>query len=373
MPGRRPGDFGLYTNKVYVRLQDQSVIELKADTDTNGPWSVVLAAGNTSGANNPIIDLGQGIIYVGGIRLGLNSTLPTASVSTAIALGSNLTSATGTNSVAIGISASASNTNAIAIGPSATASQTSAIAIGLSSTASTVESIALGSSASSSGSDSVAIGTSSVASNSNTTALGHQASATFDRSTALGFAATTTASKQVMIGNSGAGGTDHVFTDVGTAGRLESGGYVVSRSRVQAEMQADGSQVIDPSNSAVVLFPTAVASYDYGSPAIDAVASQFQVRQYRTISGFAWLTLTFVPMPVSATPIFVNLYVSDGINKISEMTFVVPSGTTAPMNCTIPYQYETQSGDLVQLHLENFTPSPVTVFLGSKMVGCYLA
>jgi len=129
-------------------------------------------------------------------------------------------SATGTNSVAIGDSATAVDTYAIAIGPQANAGSY-AIALGFDANASGSSSFA-GYDATASGSSSIAIGGTSVASGLSSMALGYGTDATGDTSTAVGRNAQARASsanafgrdsyaiglRATAIGDSYASGTD---------------------------------------------------------------------------------------------------------------------------------------------------------------------
>ena len=94
-------------------------------------WAAVLAAGNNSGANNPLIDNPQQILYLGPLKIGAEGLLATA-VATSLAIGRDV-SANGIQSVAIGDSAFTSGSACTAVGKSAVCFGNSNTSIGASS------------------------------------------------------------------------------------------------------------------------------------------------------------------------------------------------------------------------------------------------
>lgn len=320
MPGRRPGDFGLFSNKVYVRLQDQTVIELKADTDTNGPWSVVLAAGNTSGANNAVMSAGQSLTFVNGIQIGNGSGLPTAALSTGIAIGSGTTTSVGSNSMALGTGAGAVAGFSTAIGANAVVAAPDV------------------------------------------------------NSTALGYFATSTKAFQIMIGNSVNGGTEEIFCDVGP-GVVFSSGYFAAGQVVHARISAAGGQPIAPGLPGVftqVLFPTIFPTADFGTPDISSTPDNLVVRFRRVMTGTTQLELAFPVVPVGDSQLTVRVRKDDGVAAtISKQTYVVQAGTPT-VSIVIPYFVSAVvANTLVFVEIDNPTAVIFTIDVGSDLEGVY--
>lgn len=316
-PGLRPGDFGLNGNKVYVRLQDQTVIAL--GTDTNGPWSSVLAVGNTSGAFNPTITAGQGLLYSSGIRIGSNLGLPSAG-SGCVAIGNGGTQATGISCTALGPAALATSNNC--------------------------------------------------------TALGVAAEATFVNSTALGFFAVTTAANQVMIGNNANGLTTEVRLGVGVDGLTYSEGYVRAGKIIDALKTADGTQIASSGTDSAIDLKGPTTFSDYGSPTIVSVNDVLTVRPGSTISGVAMADLSFAALGAYAS--FIVSVVKDPLGAATDViashTFNLPAlSTTAQV--TLPFLLSLDISDPVtyvgmHIYLDTF-PENVTISNKSFVRGIY--
>ncbi len=110
---------------------------------------------------------------------------------------------TGSDSVQVGIGATASASQATALGDTANASGASSIALGAQSAASASSATGVGSAAVASGASATAVGAGATAAGLQGTALGAGASAAFEASTAVGEGATTTTTGQVMLGKTG--------------------------------------------------------------------------------------------------------------------------------------------------------------------------
>ena len=340
VPGRRPGDFGLFNNKVYVRLLNQTVIELGADTDTNGPWSVVLAAGNTSGANNAIMSSGQGLIFVSGIAIGNNSGLPTSSVSDAIAIGSGSTSATGFNALVIGNGATSSFSKATAIGFEAVANGASAISVGSGATTTGNNTIAIGTSAQATvadaaaignGADATASGAYAIGPNSNSgaqdsIAFGRDALASHAGAVAIGPGSKTDAIGQIKLGSSLA--CNQVFGGVGLNGDIVSEGFFRASRVVQARKGPVGAQNIPANSGFITIILATQFADDYQSPSIGSPANGLMVRDGRSMSGCAQITVQFSAILVLSTDLTVQIIQDDGGGPViaAVFEFHVPTG-----------------------------------------------
>ncbi len=340
VPGRRPGDFGLFNNKVYVRLLNQTVIELGADTDTNGPWSVVLAAGNTSGANNAIMSSGQGLIFVSGIAIGNNSGLPTSSVSSAIAIGSALTSATGfdalvigngatssfSKATAIGFEAVANGAGAISIGNGATTTGNNTIAIGSGAEATVADAAAIGNDAEATASGAYAIGPDANAGAQDSVAIGRDALASHASAVAIGPGSTTDAIGQIKLGIAGV--CNQVFAGVSSGGEVFTEGFFHAARVVQARKGPNGPQTISANSGLTPVVLITQFSDDYQSPAITTPVNGLVVRNGRSMSGCAQMTVQFNAILGVSTDLTVYIIQNDGggptIAAVHE--FHVPTG-----------------------------------------------
>lgn len=107
------------------------------------PWSTVLAAGNTSGANDAVMSAGQQLRFVNGIRVGGNGVNAGLAAAGGVAVGGAAT-ATGATSIAIGDSTNATGNNAVAIGFSAASTFANSVAIGAGVATTAPNQIALG-------------------------------------------------------------------------------------------------------------------------------------------------------------------------------------------------------------------------------------
>lgn len=224
-----------------------------------GTWSIKISYAGTAGSPNSFWMTGFQAQYGGNVpahnhtgvgtnsvALGVSASAPTSG---ATAIGANSTAngsnssaigytaqATGTTSLAIGTGAVANSNYAIAIGAAAVGSNTASawISIGNAASATGLESVAVGKSASASADETVAIGSGSVASGIGAVAIGQNAQAkatdsfalglntlvgsTHTNSVALGAGAATTSANQVMLGS-----TNHITT---VAGNLTTQGSV---------------------------------------------------------------------------------------------------------------------------------------------------
>lgn len=220
-------------------------------------WANTLAAGNTSGANNPIISSGQYITYAAlGIGIGMSGGSKTVAAGEitigglSTAGGTNCTtvgrsaSGTGASGTSIGYTATQTNggvavgqqasatgtTDAVAIGGQASCSGASGIAIGAVASATTAQSIAIGKSTTSTNTNSIAIGNGTSAAGQAGIAIGSLASAGFQDSTAISTSASTAGANDISIGPSvictGAGGHSRIAigasTTAGAAGLVYS-------------------------------------------------------------------------------------------------------------------------------------------------------
>jgi hypothetical protein len=324
----------LFSNKVYVRLQDQTVIELGSDTDTNGPWSVVLAAGNTSGANNAVMSAGQSLVFATGIQIGNGVGTPSASTTTGIAIGSGATTATGSNSTALGTGATATGISTTAIGAGASALDDFATALGANSIV----------------------------------------AANFTQSTALGYFAAATKKNQIMIGNFVNGDTDEIFCDVGP-GVVFSSGYFAAGQVVHARISAAGGQPINPGLPGVftqVLFPTIFPNADFGTPSIASSPDNLVARFRRVMTGMSQLELTFGVVPVGDSQLTVRVRKDDGsLATLSKQTYVVPA-LTPTVSIAIPYLVSAVvANTLVFVEIDNPTGVIFTIDVGSSLAGVY--
>lgn len=190
-------------------------------------WANVLAAGNTSGANNPTISSPQYITYAAlGIGIGMNGDTKSVAAGE-ISIGGLTTSGgtncttvgrsaqgTGASGTSIGYTASQTNggtavgqqasatgtTNAVALGGQASCSGASGIAIGSVASATAAQAIGIGKTAASTNTDSIAIGNAAAAAGLTGTAIGKSASAGFQDSNAIGNGAITGGTNDISIG-----------------------------------------------------------------------------------------------------------------------------------------------------------------------------
>jgi hypothetical protein len=342
-PGRRPGDFGLFANTVYVRLADQSVIALGAAAPQT--WAQTLALGNVSGPNTPTITAGQSIQFQDGVQIGAFGSAATASAD-AVGIGA-LASATGPGAVALGAQATASALSGVALSSFSSASASFALAVGASSTASAVRSAAFGA----------------------------NASATFLNSTALGTNAVTTKNNQVMIGNFPTGGTNEVFFSVGNSGVAWSDGFMRADFCVQASRNADGSQSLPPAAGPnIVNFPTVTYVADYGSPAIDFVIDRLTLRAGYSISGMINLLCTFAPPLAVGVTLVSQVEFDDGVNPPVPVTTtnIVLSAGLSSFSFAYPFRV-TPSGVNRSLFvvLNNPSGSTMGILSSTMFTGAY--
>ena len=198
------------------QVQTNGGLTLTAPSGLGITWADVLAAGNTSGANNAIMSAGQALNFADG----------TVKINSAAALGTNAvaigtSSSAGASGVAVGASATANSTgvavgstatspsNAVAVGNGATVASTSAqgIAIGNLTTAVEDLDIVLGSLSLTVGTGGngrrIAIGdgaTAGAASTPYSIAIGSISSSTANSSIAIGRAATVSSTQSIGIG-----------------------------------------------------------------------------------------------------------------------------------------------------------------------------
>lgn len=428
-PGRRPGDFGLYSDKVYVRLLNQTVIELGGGGGGIPPWSSVLAVGANSGATNPIIDAGFQIIYGSGIRIGGNNNsaggasttgiaigglngaagsgavavgtqsnaaadettalghLAVATALNATAVGSN-SQATGTSSLALGYASSAGNNNSIAIG-TAGAPAISGIAIGLNASASGDFGVAVGDSALASDLDSVAIGTQANAVQSQSIAIGKNSLATGDvntmaagafsiaehlNSSCFGFQSRTSQEYQIMLGNRINGLTQQIFGDVVNDGYIWSGAFLRSNLIVHAELTATGAETRNPTTGSVdVLFPTILSSADWGAPSVISTPNRITSRSGFLMMGTTTLILTFADNIGSAAMITAQVFVFNPLlpatTLLGEQTIFLPA-LVDHVSITIPYSvYTPTTNSTIYVQVDNPTDQIMTIMDTSSLKG----
>lgn len=295
------------------------------------PYSIAIGSIASSTANSSIaigrastvsstqsIGIGISTIPSGSndICLGSNAVTPgTGGPGGRIAIGSSSTAGAASVpfSLAIGANASAAGSAAIAIGRLATATPLQSISIGISTSTAGNNDIAFGSQAlttNAARSARIAIGVNCAVSGDQATGLGTNVTVTHNNSTAIGRNAATTADNQIMIGNNATGTTNQVFMDVGTAGLMQSSGYCVTFNQVRASISPAVGQVV-PSGTVAVAVTMATVNYasDYGTPAITSVASVFQTRANRCITGFTTLVISF------AAPVVANGYFRINIGK----------------------------------------------------------
>lgn len=172
------------------------------------PLSAVLAVGNTTGANNVVIDSGQQLTFgVGsGIRIAVNGTAVPAPAAGSVALGNLNTNASGSNSVAVGVNSVATGVSTTSVGNGATATQTGNTAVGASASVTGVNSCAFGLGATCTGAQACILGANSTGgSGNNNTVCGAAsfASGTTADSTIVGqgCVAPTGSSFIVQVGN----------------------------------------------------------------------------------------------------------------------------------------------------------------------------
>lgn len=127
------------------------------------------------------------------IRQLETQTLPTGG-------GDSTHAGTGSNSVALGVSATASGPSSTALGHFATASGDYSTALGMFCEATDQNTAALGVDSVASGIRSLVVGIGALASGAQAAAFGYQAIASHDQSTAIGDSALTTAANQIRLG-----------------------------------------------------------------------------------------------------------------------------------------------------------------------------
>jgi hypothetical protein len=236
-------------------------------------WANTLAAGNTSGANNPIITSGQSILYASSaVSIGKSSTAPTGMQANDIVIGSAVLTGAGTTRVHLGtgtcgsvgaanpcfsVNATIAGTSGgnvailatnvaaqgdIAIGQASSTAGGSAanrIAIGTSAVAGSAavsNAIAIGPSASATGaSGSIAIGNTATT-NSGGVALGNASTASGGSGIAIGPSAATVAADDIAIGRSAV----TVGTTGGAQRRVAIGGIATAGAASAVENVAVG-------------------------------------------------------------------------------------------------------------------------------------
>ena len=237
------------------------------------------------GDNALIRTTGEGNIAIGGeanqtsntdatIAIGLHSS---ATGTNSIAIGSSsdttnsnndATSATGASSIAIGFNSSGTAGSAMAIGNTATAEDTNAIAIGVGAGAKSSNSIAIGTSVDTLGSSSVAIGSNGTGTNgdsavaigdsatASTNAITINGTASGNSSIAIGPSSSSTNSSSVAIGNYAyASGENSVALGQGVT---SSGSYSIAIGSRPTSTIGIGSIAIGSSASATRQYSTAV-------------------------------------------------------------------------------------------------------------------
>ena len=238
------------------------------------------------GDNALIRTTGEGNIAIGGeanqtsntdatIAIGLHSS---ATGTNSIAIGSSsdttnsnndATSATGASSIAIGFNSSGTAGSAMAIGNSATAEDTNAIAIGGGAGAKSSNSIAIGTSVDALGSSSVAIGSNDTGTNGDSAvAIGDSATANTN-AVAIG-ASTTAGASAVAIGDSATADTNSIAIGGSASGygSLAVGLTAnVSSSGVGNASVAIGSASTS-GNKAIAIGSGTTGAYAYGEDSI---------------------------------------------------------------------------------------------------------
>uniref|UniRef100_UPI0038B87CB0 beta strand repeat-containing protein n=1 Tax=Paraburkholderia bannensis TaxID=765414 RepID=UPI0038B87CB0 len=178
-----------------------------ASTDAVNGSQLYATNTNVTNLSNTVNNINNG----GGIKyFHANSTLADSS-------------AAGTNSVAIGPTATASGTGDIAIGVSAVANNNttqtnSAVAIGNSATASASQTVALGGYSTASGAGATALGIGSTASGGLSSALGHYSVASGTNATAIGEGAVASSANSVALGQGSVANSAGVATASGVIG-----------------------------------------------------------------------------------------------------------------------------------------------------------
>lgn len=147
-------------------------------------WSAVLATGNTSGANDPIISASRSLTFEAGVRIGGNNASSLLGDAFSINIGEN-TATSSTESVTVGYQNVNNFYRGVVIGKGCTVSANNATAIGVSCTASA---------------DSVAIGFQSTAAIF-ATSLGYQATGTGANGVSIGTITTCNGQNGVAVGN----------------------------------------------------------------------------------------------------------------------------------------------------------------------------
>lgn len=208
-------------------------------------WANVLAAGNTSGANNPTISSPQYITYAAlGIGIGMNGDTKSVAAGE-ISIG-GLTTSGGTNATVVGRSAASTGASGVAVGFSALCPGSSGVAAGVSSATASPSDIAIGNAAVDVGTGQqgrISIGQSSTAGTASVSysiAMGSSASSTGDRSIAIGRLATSANIQGVAIGPScTTGGTNDIA--IGSVNTCVSGGGAHSRICIGTSSTAGAS------------------------------------------------------------------------------------------------------------------------------------
>lgn len=172
-------------------------------SDGTGP---ALAANSVSGTTSCVVlTLASSDVNFDVPRLRLNGNT------------TNTATASGTNAIAMGVSATGSALNSIAIGNAPNASATNTIAIGVTLTVSGANAIGIGSTITSSGTRSIAIGNSATASGNGSIAIGDGAQGTATGAVALGDTTTNAVAQSFAFGY---GGSESLHIPAPTSGGL---------------------------------------------------------------------------------------------------------------------------------------------------------
>ena len=199
---------GTFTNNYVLTYQAGTLVLAATAAGPTPTLSAVLVAGNTTGASDVVITNGQQLTFAAGagIRIGANGLAVPAPQPGAIAMGNAATTASGTNTIAIGGGASATAQDAISIGTGGAASQIGNVAVGALAVVTAINSVAVGLNAQGSGAQAIVIGgNASSGSGINNTIIGggSVATTTAANTTILGQGCTVTAASTFVtqVGN----------------------------------------------------------------------------------------------------------------------------------------------------------------------------
>lgn len=203
----------------------------------------------------------------------------------------NAASATGINSLAVGVDANATGVQSTAIGQGTRATNASATAIGTGAAA-TTSATALGELSSATGENSVALGKSSSATGTNSIAIGTSTSATHSNSIVLGNFGTSSASDQIVVGSSShtvsipgvlaVSGTQTNTVFTGT----NKFDLAISKSVTNITTLANGVNLVDPGFKSyiVVSGPSAAYSLDKLTRGYDGREIEFEKQDSFTMT-----------------------------------------------------------------------------------------